>query len=44
MPQLNQTENTVSAYQAATHARGAMAGAFFSETLHTLARWLRGKR
>lgn len=32
--------NTVSAYQAATAARGVMAGTFFS----ALSRWLRGKR
>ena len=40
MSTLSPETNTVSAYQAATAARGAMAGSVFS----TLSRWLRGKR
>lgn len=39
MSQIQTPSNTVSAYQAATAARGAMAGSVFS----TLSRWLRGK-
>lgn len=39
MPNPSPLSDTVSAYQAATAARGVMAGVLFS----TLSRWLRGK-